>query len=52
MSAVVASKKLTRKEKEELLKKVLGSRYSNVGNNFPVFNAIIDGISITDNAFS
>ena len=52
MDAAVATKKLTAREKEELLREILGHQYSSVGNNLPVLNKVIDNINYVDNAFT
>lgn len=47
MNTVVKSVKLTDKEKEELLKSVLGKDYHTAGNNLPVLKKVIDLVSNT-----
>lgn len=52
MSAVVVTKKLTDKEKEDLLKKVLGNDYATAGNNLPILKGFIDKVGNVDNFFT
>lgn len=52
MDAAVATKKLSTREKEELLREILGHKYSSAGNNLPVLSKIIDNIGYVDNAFT
>lgn len=44
--------KLTDKEKEELLKEVLGKDYATAGNNLPILKGLIDKIGNIDNVFT
>lgn len=48
MNTVIKSVKLSDKEKDELLKQVLGPKYHTAGNNLPVLKKVIDLISNTD----
>lgn len=52
MSAVVEAKNLTDKEKDDLLKEVLGQDYATAGNNLPLLKGIIDKIGNIDNLFT
>ena len=52
MDASVATKVLTRSEKEEILKEILGNDYHKIGNNMPILMDAIDIISKTDNALT
>lgn len=52
MSTIVATKRLTDREKEELIKEVLGHDYTRVGKNLPILKGIIDSIGHADNAFT
>jgi hypothetical protein len=52
MIASTINKPLTNKEKEELLKQVLGRDYSNAGNNLPVLKTAIDIIDHVDDTLS
>ncbi len=52
MSTVAASKTLSAIDKRELIKEVLGHRYTSAGNNIPLFNKVIDFVSYTDNVFT
>lgn len=52
MNAVVAPKKLTDKEKDDLLKEVLGKDYASAGNNLPVLKNLIDKIGNIDTLFT
>ncbi len=52
MNAVVVTKKLTDKEKEDLLKKVLGNDYATAGNNLPILKGFIDKVGNVDNFFT
>lgn len=48
MNTAVATKSLTDKEKDDLLKKVLGTDYATAGNNLPVLKGLIDKIGKVD----
>lgn len=52
MSTAVATKRLSDKEKEELLKDVLGKDYATAGNNLPLLKSLIDKIGAVDNFFT
>ncbi len=52
MNTAVVSKTLTKKEKEELIKEILGHRYTRAGNAIPLMNKVIDFVAISDNAFT
>lgn len=52
MDASVATKVLTRSEKEEILREILGNDYHKIGNNMPILMDAIDIISKTDNALT
>lgn len=52
MNAVVEAKKLTDKEKDDLLKEVLGQDYATAGNNLPLLKGMIDKIGKIDNLFT
>lgn len=52
MSTAVATKKLTTKDKEALLKEILGHQYSSAGNSAPLLNKVIDYVGIANNAFT
>lgn len=52
MSAVISNKKLTDKEKVDLLREILGEKYSSVGNNLPLLKNTIDAIGYVDTSFS
>ena len=52
MNAVVEAKKLTDKEKDDLLKEVLGQDYATAGNNLPLLKGVIDKIGNIDNLFT
>lgn len=47
MSAVATAEKLTDKEKDDLLKEILGQNYSNAGNNLPILKKVITIVSDT-----
>lgn len=51
MNTAVISKKLSEKEKDDLLKEILGTEYSSAGNNLPVLKSAIDIIGHFDTAF-
>ena len=40
------------KEREELIKEILGHRYTHTGNTIPLMNKVIDFVGIADNAFT
>ncbi len=42
MNTVISNKKLTEKEKIDLLREILGEKYSAVGNNLPLLKNAID----------
>lgn len=52
MSTVAVQKKLSEKEKEDLLKEVLGQNYATSGNNLPVLKSLIDRINRVDYVFT
>jgi len=52
MDTVVATKKLTDKEKDDLLKEVLGKDYAAAGNNLPILKGFIDKVGNIDNLFT
>ena len=52
MNAVAETKKLTDKEKDDLLKDVLGKDYATAGNNLPILKGLIDKIGSVDNLFT
>lgn len=52
MNTALAANRLTSKEKEELIREVLGHKFNNAGNNLPVLKTIIDGIGHVDNVFT
>ena len=52
MNAVAETKKLTDKEKDDLLKEVLGKDYATAGNNLPLLKGLIDKIGSVDNLFT
>ena len=52
MVVAATTKKLTDKEKEDLLKEVFGSKYATAGNNLPVLKNLIDKIGHVDNLFT
>ena len=52
MNAVVEAKKLTDKEKDDLLKEVLGQDYATAGNNLPLLKGVIDKVGKIDNLFT
>ena len=51
MNTAVLAKPLSDKEKEELLKEILGSEYNSAGNNLPILKSSIDIIGHFDTAF-
>ena len=51
MNTVVISKKLSEKEKDDLLKEILAAEYSSAGNNLPILKSAIDIIGHFDTAF-
>ena len=51
MNTAVLTKPLSDKEKEDLLKEILGAEYSSVGNNLPILKDAIDIIGHFDTAF-
>lgn len=51
MNTTVLAKPLSDKEKEDLLKKILGSEYDSAGNNLPILKSSIDIIGHFDTAF-
>ncbi len=51
MNTAVVSKKLSDKEKDDLLKEILGKEYSSSGNNLPILKNAIDIIGHFDTAF-
>lgn len=44
--------KLSEQEKKQLVKDILGAKYHNVGNNWPIFSKVIDYIGNTSDAFT
>lgn len=52
MNTNVLSKSLSDKEKEDLLKEILGSEYSSAGNNLPILKSAIDIIDHFDTALA
>ena len=52
MNTVISNKKLTDKEKVDLLREILGEKYSAVGNNLPLLKNAIDTIGYIDTSFS
>ncbi len=48
MNTVVKNKKMSEKEKDELLKEILGQDYYKAGNNLPMLNKVIGFISDTN----
>lgn len=52
MNTAIANKKLTDKEKVDLLREILGEKYSSVGNNLPLLKNAIDTIGYIDTSFS
>lgn len=52
MNTAVLANRLSDKEKEDLLKEILGAEYSSVGNNLPILKSAIDVIGHFDTAFS
>jgi hypothetical protein len=52
VNTAVLANRLSDKEKEDLLKEILGAEYSSVGNNLPILKSAIDVIGHFDTAFS
>lgn len=52
MNTVISNKKLTEKEKVELLREILGEKYNSVGNNLPLLKNAIDIIGHIDSSLS
>lgn len=52
MSTAVATKRLTDREKEQLITEALGHEYTRVGNNLPVLKGVIDFIGDADSVFT
>lgn len=52
MNTVISNKKLTEKEKVDLLREILGEKYSSVGNNLPLLKNVIDTIGYIDSSMS
>lgn len=52
MNTVISNKKLTEKEKVDLLREILGEKYSSVGNNLPLLKNAIDSIGYIDSSMS
>lgn len=50
--AVATAEKLSAKEKEALLKEILGKDYATAGNHLPILNGLIDKIGYVDNFFT
>jgi hypothetical protein len=50
--AIAAAKKLTDREKDELLRKILGKEYATAGNHLPFLRNAIDNIGYLDNIFT
>ena len=48
MNTVTLERKLTDKDKKELLKEILGKSYNNSGQNFRIFSNVIDYVGYTD----
>lgn len=52
MNTAVLAKPLSDKEKEDLLKEILGAEYGSVGNNLPILKGAIDIVGHFDTAFT
>lgn len=52
MNTNYVGRKLNNKEKQDLIKDILGDRYTDAGDNFPLLSKIIDNIGYVDNAFT
>jgi len=52
MDTMIARKNLSEKEKEDLLREILGTEYTSVGNNLPILRNVIDVVGHVDTAFT
>lgn len=52
MDAAVITKNLTDKEKDQLLKEILGEKYNSAGDNLPVLKNVIDVIGYVDTSLT
>ncbi len=52
MDAILVNKNLSEKEKEAILREILGKDYTSVGNNLPVLKNVIDIVGHVDTTFT